>query len=311
MICHLPHNPLHIHGKQVLLSGRSSGKSWFQQIRDICMLYGLDHPHYLLVNPPPKSQFKKLVAKKITEHWEHIFKEEAIQLSSLQYFIPANSTLTTPHPVWSTAVTSSFETRKATVLARMVSGRFRSDYMARHWSGNRQGFCLAHTCNQTVGDLKHLLIQCPALAPVRQRMWDMFFTKSVQFPALLHFLQWLEKSSPETQLQFLLDPTAFQEIWEIWELFGQPAFNHVYYLTRTYAYYLYRQRQIMAGFWTTDRLIINSTKRQKGPSFNKNNKITNHSLIAGSDGVSAYSSAPDNSHHAPAVQDTPDPGQAA
>ena len=35
-----------------------------------------------------------------------------------------------------------------------------------------------------------------------------------------------------------MDPTAFPEIWEIWELFGQPAIDHVYYLTRTCVLYL-------------------------------------------------------------------------
>ena len=234
-----------------------------------------------------------------------------MQLQSLQYFISANATLTTPHPIWSTAVTSSFETRKATVLARMASGRFRTDYLARHWSGNRQGYCLAHTCHQTAGDLQHLLTQCPALEPVRQRMWDMFCNKSVQFPALLHFLQWLEKSSPDTQIQFLLDPTAFQEIWEIWELFGQPVYNHVYYLTRTYVYYIYRQRQIMTGFWTTDRLITKSAKRRKVQSNNDRNTKSNPSLITGSVCVSASHGGPDNPDQAPAVQVLPDPGQAA
>ena len=73
--------------------------------------------------------------------------------------------------------------------------------------------------------------------PVRERLWCMF-EHSVGYPALYDFLLRLEKS-----LHFILDPTAFIEILEMWDLFGQQSVNHVYYLTRTDAYYLYRQNR--------------------------------------------------------------------
>ena len=36
----------------------------------------------------------------------------------------------------------------------------------------------------------------------------------------------------------------------MWILFGPQFMAHVYYLTRTYAYYVYREKQIMLGVWT-------------------------------------------------------------
>ena len=62
-------------------------------------------------------------------------------------------------------------------------------------------------------------------------------------------------------VQFLMDPTAFPEIWEIWELFGQPAIDHVYYLTKTYVNYIYRQKQILLGLWTCDNFQTKYNKR--------------------------------------------------
>ena len=150
----------------------------------------------------------------------------------------------------------------------MTSGRFRSEYLARHWSGNKQGYCKAETCVETVGDLEHLLLHCPALSAVRARLWNMFFETSVQYPALFIFLQKLEKSTPKLIMQFILDPSAFPEILEIWNLFGQPYIHHVYYLVRTFVYYLYRQKQILLGFWTSDNSSI-----KKGKWFRKNKSI--------------------------------------
>ena len=262
MICHLPEDPLFTHARHVLMFQKKSANSWFQQIRSLCLLYGLDHPLHLLDCPPTKLRFKHLVKEQISSHWEARFKEEATRLTSLHYFVPNSCSLNSPHPIWKTATSSSFECRKAGTLAKMMSGRFRSEYLCRHWSKNKQGYCLAETCDQTVGDLEHLLLHCQALSPVRERLWCMMFEHSVGYPALYDFLLRLEKSPPHVKMQFILDPTAFLEILEIWDLFGQQAVDHVYYLTRTYAYYLYRQKQILLGHWTSDNLRTKYNKKK-------------------------------------------------
>ena len=263
MVCHLPHDPLNIHARHCLLFNKSTTSSWFQGIRALCLQYGLNHPLQLLASPPSKSSFKTLVKERVTSYWERLLQDEAADLSSLSYFALRNHSLNTPSLIWSTATSSSFECRKASIMARMVSGRFRTEYMARHWSSNKLGYCMAETCLQTIGSLQHLLIDCPALSDVRQRMWTMIFDKTVQYPALFQFLLELEKSSPELQMQFFLDPTAIPAILEVWELFGQQAVDHVYYLARTYVYYLYRKKQILMGFWRTDNFKIKSKKVKK------------------------------------------------
>ena len=71
-------------------------------------------------------------------------------------------------------------------------------------------------------------------------------------------------------MQFFLDPTAFLEMLDIFNLFGQKVVNHVYYLIRTYAYYLYRGRQLLMGYWTTDNLNTKYHKIRKMKSINTN-----------------------------------------
>ena len=162
MVCHLPGNPINMHARNILLTAPKSAKSWFQQIRSLCLMYGLDHPLKLLDHPPTKPHFKAVVKRKVTEYWECLLQDEAARLPSLQYFAASCASLTSPHPIWTSSGSNSFESRKSETLAKMVSGRFRSDYLCRHWSDNRLGHCQADTCVGVVGDLEHLLEHCPA-----------------------------------------------------------------------------------------------------------------------------------------------------
>ena len=52
MICNLRGDPLHRRARHALTSLLPKHKSWFNQIRDICLLYGLPHPLTLLSDLP-------------------------------------------------------------------------------------------------------------------------------------------------------------------------------------------------------------------------------------------------------------------
>ena len=204
-------------------------------------------------------------------YWENLYKVEAAGLPSLHYLVTDSFSVGSPHPVWTTSASSSFECRKASIHARMMSGRFRTEYMCRHWSKNKMGFCLAETCEQKIGDLEHLLLHCPALSALRERLWDMLFEHSVQYPALYHFLLQLENFPPNLKMQFLIDPTAFHEVVEFFQIIGQQAINHVFYLIRTYNYYIYRQMQILLGYWPGDQI--------KAKKYKKHSKRSKHQTI--------------------------------
>ena len=92
----------------------------------------------------------------------------------------------------------------------------------------------------------------------------MFFTKSVNFPALFQFLRNIQRASPNIQMQFLLDPLALPEVDSLRQLYGQEVINHIYYLIRTHAYYLYRRKQILLGSWVGD-----NKQRSKNKEKNK------------------------------------------
>ena len=184
MICHLPGDPLNIHARYVLTLSAPSAQSWFQQVRDNCRQYQLPHPLDLLDSPLPRKYFKKLAKLRVTEYWQHLFAEECVSRTSLRYFDPHKCSLLSPHPVWTSAGSNSYECNKSTILARMISGRYRTEMLCSHWSSNKLGFCEAETCVETEGDLEHLLVTCPALKPDRDRIHKLWLDKAARIPAL-------------------------------------------------------------------------------------------------------------------------------
>ena len=88
MICRLPGDPLHAHAHYVLTCSPRSAKSWFQQVRDICLQYSLPHPLELLQHPLSKHSFKTLVKRQVLNYWEKLLKSETIGLTSLSSSTP-------------------------------------------------------------------------------------------------------------------------------------------------------------------------------------------------------------------------------
>ena len=211
MVCHLPHDPLHAHARLALTTAPPKTKSWFHQVRRICAQYDLPTPLDLVINPFPKKFFKKLVKTKVVEYWQAQLRLEVSSLSSLKYFRPELYFLTRAHYMWTTAATNPYECSKSTVLARMASGRYRSEALCRHWSSNRSGYCRAPTCYQVFGTLEHLLATCPALHAVRERLYSMWLNRSVMFPTLHATIRSVLSSDEQTRAQFVLEPFAFPD----------------------------------------------------------------------------------------------------
>jgi hypothetical protein len=178
------------------------------------------------------------VKAKVSEYWQHLLAAECSSptMSSLRYFDPFKASLLHPHPMWTSAAGNSFECSKSTVLARMVSGRYRTEMMCRFWSSNRGGHCLADTCQTVPGDLEHLLIVCPALQDIRHRLHNLWLLKCANCPPLQNLLMRILGSNPELQVKFILDSTSFPELIRLRQAFGQEIEHRVLYLTRTWAF---------------------------------------------------------------------------
>jgi len=145
MISRLPHSLLHAVAL-TLLRNAPPAKSWFAKILLLFKKYDLDHqPLDLLCFPPTKDVFKKLVKKKVLGHWEQLLRAEANDsgYSSLTFFKPQFMSLTSPHPLWTSAGSSPANIAMATVQAQMLSGRFPTERTLQTLVGEQVGFLSA------------------------------------------------------------------------------------------------------------------------------------------------------------------------
>ena len=253
MICHLPDDPLHQHAKYTLSTLSPASLSWFHQVRDLCLQYNWPHPLVLLDQPVSKNKFRKLVKLKVAEYWHQVLAAPAEcsspSMTSLQYFDPYKASLLHPHPMWTSSAGNSFECSKSTVLARMVSGRYRTEAMCRFWSTNRSGYCLSDTCQDVKGDLVHLLIVCPALEHTRHRLHSLWCLKTADCPPLQGLIVRILSSPPESQVRFILDSTSCPELIKLVQIFGMEIQDRILYLTRTWAFSIHRQKLKLLGRW--------------------------------------------------------------
>ena len=138
----------------------------------------------------------------------------------------------------------------ATIQAHMVSGRFRTEELCSNWSKNKLGVCLlSPCCSQSTENLQHILSACPALQPTRDRMmkWTQEYCKKnpiIKALILSHCVQ----SSP-TFCQFLLDCSPLPKVISAVQIHGSQIHDHLFHVTRTWTYTLYKVRMKLLGRW--------------------------------------------------------------
>ena len=252
MISRMPLNILYKHGWNVLVTSKSSNRSWFHQIRDLCLMYELPHPLLLLEYPGTKTTYKSLVYKKILSYWEIKLRAKASRLTSLMYFKPEHMSLSSPHPLWTTARSSPYEVIKATVQAKMLSGRYRTEQLCRFWSQNKNGYCLAPSCagaNQLEG-LHHILATCPSLNLTRLSLLS--FTENYcqnLHPIIQAIAASYTNPNHALYVHFLLDCSTIPEIVSASQQLGDQALSHLFQVSRTWCYTLHRVRLKTLGRW--------------------------------------------------------------
>ena len=140
----------------------------------------------------------------------------------------------------------------ATIQARMLSGRYRTERLARYWSSNVQGFCLLPSCRHSKvhETLQHILVGCPALTPTRSNLESFTAYYKKQLPN--HTAGLLDvycRVNHPLFPQFLVDCSPLPEVIEVVQVYGAEALHHLFRVTRTWCYSLHRERLKLLGIW--------------------------------------------------------------
>ena len=245
MISRLPDNILYKLASKILLTEPDSSKSWSVRIRVLCNQYSL--PLDLLLNPRSKNTFNKLVKSKITDYWENSLRSEAASKTSLKYFKPVFMSLTAPHPMFLSCGTNPFKTNKSICQAALISGRFKTDYLARHWmKENPDGYCLLCSHLKLHDTVEHFLVFCCSLAQARENVMKYWQSFSSEDDILRNLLAVKLGSPTQTLVQFLIDPSADSDfIQGVQQKVIQS--DDVFKLTRTWCYALQRLKLQLTG----------------------------------------------------------------
>ena len=251
MVTRLTSNSLHKYALNLFQQGDPPCRSWFYQIVDLCKKYSLPTPLELLQNPLPKSKYKKLIKSKVIDFCESDLRDEAAPLSSLLYFRPQCMSLVSPHPIWSSAGSSPSKVTMATVQARMLSGRYRTELLCSKWKPECTGLCLlSPLCSSTPEDLKHILQDCIALIQTRQNLSEFTCRYCENLPDVSSIVfYFLDPSNPE-YCQFLIDCSTIPRIISASQTYGVSYIhNHLFNITRTWIYTLHKERLKILGRW--------------------------------------------------------------
>ena len=245
-------NILYRHGHYILSSKNPNSHSWFVQMRETCQKYSLEDPLHYLENPSSKDSFKKHVRQHVLDWWNIELRARAsvVELPSLYLFRANFMSLSKPHPIWTSAGSSPYEVRKATVQARMLSGRYRTCWLRRHWSGDSSGSCRVPGCSGEPGTLRHLATgECPGLSQALIRataLWKSFLGEHpLIFPVIKHFTL----DNPDEFLSFLVDPTTLAPVIALAQLHGSIIIEQLCYLTRTWLFYMHKERLKLMKLW--------------------------------------------------------------
>ena len=251
MICALPGNILHQVASNFFNAVTYFKGSWFQQIRDVCLMYNLPHPSTLLSADHNRKEFKISAKKNVISFWEHTLRQEALLLKSLTSFKSYFMSLTTPHPLWKTAGHSPYKIAMATIQAKMLSGRYRCGALTRHWGSGHGGGCLISPyCTNILEDLVHILKFCPALNATRLSLYDYTMSFANSLPMKLRNLI-CKKCDPSTPtfVNFILDCSSDPDVILICQEEGFHILEPLFSVTRTWAFVIHRERLKLLGRW--------------------------------------------------------------
>ena len=137
---------------------------------------------------------------------------------------------------------------KAVQQARLLSGRYRTNDLIKHWNQSQTGLCSAPGCDSKE-TVTHIIIECRAYTNIRQKLLSMCLSTHCQevYKLVLQALT----STKEYLMQFILDCSSLPQVITAKQKYGEVIFSEIFRLTRTWCFALHRERLRMQGRWVS------------------------------------------------------------
>ena len=132
----------------------------------------------------------------------------------------------------------------------MLSGKYLTDRLQRHWTENKCGFCLLPACApfQFDGTLEHLLLFCQSLKTTRERLLELVSKVSAEDNQISFIINTVfYDPDPKVLMQFLLDCTTMPIVIDTTQRSGHKIRDRLLYVGRTWCYNIHRERMKQMG----------------------------------------------------------------
>ena len=148
-------------------------------------------------------------------------------------------------------MSNPYQVSKSVVQAKMFIGRYRTEYLCRHWS-MRDGACLASSCTglRLPETVEHILHFCPSYTEIRSSHFNNRKSFAETYQYLSPIIAKVLTFQPPYRCQFILDCTFMPDVISLSQMHGQSAVDKLLYLTRTFCYAVHRERLKSLGRWS-------------------------------------------------------------
>ncbi|CAM1306202.1 Uncharacterised protein r2_g1589 [Pycnogonum litorale] len=99
-----------------------SKNSWFPRLSELTDIYELPSPHDLIVSPPTKYQWNKLVNNAVNSHWLSKLSKEAKEKSTLKLVNLQDCKIGKVHNIWSSCGSEPFAITSAGIKVKIATG---------------------------------------------------------------------------------------------------------------------------------------------------------------------------------------------
>ncbi|CAG2226312.1 DNCL2 [Mytilus edulis] len=131
--------------------------------RDLAFqLYDLPSPHDLLVNPPSKSKWKKLVNSSVNYYWITKLKSEASEKSSLNLLNYTDAEFGSIHSIWNTCGSEPYSTLRACIKSKLACNTYTLQCDKSKFS-KRQISAICPICGIEDENRLHFILRCSSL----------------------------------------------------------------------------------------------------------------------------------------------------
>ena len=244
--CLGPSNTLYQHALHTL--HHHVKNSWFTVVRSVSQKYLLPDPLQIFISPLSKKPFKSAVKKAVISHWHAALQAETEQKTSLVFLSPAFLPQGRgPHPLWWTCGSSPSAVRAATVQAKMLSGRYRTCWLRRHFGLGETGACRLPGCGMVPGDTALLRGECPALLPA---LSSTISNLQQQFSSCQQLALPLLSALQGDRMQistFILDPSTNSQVIALRQEFDPEVLLPIFRASRAWVWSVHRTRMRLLG----------------------------------------------------------------